>query len=541
MKSVLLLILSLTAGCEASSEVKGCEGGWVEFTCKYPRADQEYQKIEVIKPSEKIYIQITKKDVWEEKGRFSLYHDTRNKNLRMAIKLLKSDDSGEYQCKFYPRPHSSPETQKLELEVVKGGCTQFTPFNQTAYRTAKTTITCDYPNEYNSSVKFICKDNNEICEEILSTQSSVKSNGTFTLTDTNSGFNMSISNVNSQHAGVYWCEVKSNEGSYRASLRKIQLQVKSITIFKRSPTIGQDFKYWCNYTQGAPIKKFICKGEDPSICQPLWSTSKPKMNTGKFSMEDDTKRRNITITVRNVTTDDTGTYWCGAVNNDNKRSKTFFNKLEMTVGCEASSEVKGCERGWVELTCKYPREDQEYQKIEVINSRGSSIQTTKKDVWDGDDRFPLYHDTRNKNLRMAIKQLEHDDSGEYQCKFYPRPHSSPETQKLELKVVKDGCQTPFTQTAYETAKTTITCDYPNEYSYVKFICKDNNEICEEILSTQSSVKSNRTFTLTDTNSFNVSISNVSSQHAGVYWCGVKSNEGSYRVSLRKIQLQVKSE
>ncbi|XP_044203733.1 polymeric immunoglobulin receptor-like [Thunnus albacares] len=223
MKSVLLLILSLMAGCEASSEVKGCEGGWVELTCKYPRADQEYQKIEGIKPRG-TRIKSTKKDVWEKDDRFSLYHDTRNKNLRMAIKQLKSEDFGKYKCKFYQRPHSSPETQKLELKVVKNGCQ--TPFNQTAYETAKTTITCDFPKKYNSSVKFICKDNNEICEEILSTQSSVKSNGTFTLTDTNS-FNMSISNVSSQHAGVYWCGVKSNEGSYRASLRKIQLEIKS--------------------------------------------------------------------------------------------------------------------------------------------------------------------------------------------------------------------------------------------------------------------------------------------------------------------------
>ncbi|XP_044203731.1 uncharacterized protein LOC122980087 [Thunnus albacares] len=248
----------------------------------------------------------------------------------MAIKQLEHDDSGEYQCKF-DQDHFSfygPGEQELELKVVKDGCR--TPFTQTAYRTAKTTITCDFPKKY-SYVKFICKDNNEICEEILSTQSSVKSNGTFTLTDTNS-FNMSISNVSSQHAGVYWCGVKSKEGSYRVSLRQIQLQVKNIKSFKRSPTSGQSFTYWCNYRKGAPIKKFICKGEDPSICQPLWSTSKRRTNTGKFSMEDDTKRRNITITVINVTTDNTGTYWCGAVNTDNRHSNPFFNKLEMIVG-----------------------------------------------------------------------------------------------------------------------------------------------------------------------------------------------------------------
>ena len=105
-----------------------------------------------------------------------------------------------------------------------------------------------------------------------------------------------------------------------------------IKSFKRSPTIGQTFTYWCNYTQGAPIKKFICKGEDPSICQYLWSTSKRRTNTGKFSVEDVKKRGNVTITVRNLTTDDAGTYWCGAQNTDNRHSNPFFNRLEMTVG-----------------------------------------------------------------------------------------------------------------------------------------------------------------------------------------------------------------
>ena len=49
-------------------------------------------------------------------------------------------------------------------------------------------------------------------------------------------------------------------------------------------------------------------------------------------MKDDRDRRNITITVRDITTNDTGTYWCGAESNDNEHSNPFFCKLEMTVG-----------------------------------------------------------------------------------------------------------------------------------------------------------------------------------------------------------------
>ncbi|KAL3040798.1 hypothetical protein OYC64_011738 [Pagothenia borchgrevinki] len=97
-------------------------------------------------------------------------------------------------------------------ELVAGeGCEG--PLNQTAYRTAKTTISCGKKGiTPESRVKFFCKENGPICEDILSTKSALRSNGTFTLTETESGFTVSISNVSTQHAG--------------AALRKIQLEVK---------------------------------------------------------------------------------------------------------------------------------------------------------------------------------------------------------------------------------------------------------------------------------------------------------------------------
>ncbi|XP_050930245.1 uncharacterized protein LOC108901474 isoform X9 [Lates calcarifer] len=245
MRSFLLLVLSLLTGCEATSELRGCVGGWIEFMCNY------------------------------------------------------STTTGQNQSFVIESPHLTTEDRR------KNGCQK--PFIQTAYRTAKTTIICDYPeNKDKSRLKFFCKQTGDICEEILSTESSKRLNGRFTLRDNDRGFNISISNVSSDDAGVYWCGLKSNDKYHRAARKKIQLEVQGITNFTRSPTVGQNISYW-------------------------FSTTQPNMDNGKFSMKDDTGKRNITITVRNLTTDDTGTYWCGAETTDKGRSNLFFHTLLMTV------------------------------------------------------------------------------------------------------------------------------------------------------------------------------------------------------------------
>ena len=91
--------------------MKGCEDGWVEFTCKYPTANQNYKNIKVDGPRGET--QSTKKDEWEKKGGFSLYHDTKNKTLRVVIKQLQQGDFGKYKCLFDQDSHE-------ELELVNG-------------------------------------------------------------------------------------------------------------------------------------------------------------------------------------------------------------------------------------------------------------------------------------------------------------------------------------------------------------------------------------------------------------------------------------
>ncbi|KAF3855804.1 hypothetical protein F7725_016527 [Dissostichus mawsoni] len=185
MKKFLLLFLSLMTGCEAS-KVKGCRGGWVNFTRGNPETWKIYTSINVEdKHGNRKIIETNEKNVWISEGRFS-----------------------------------------VELKLDKG-CQE--ALNVTAYRTDKIIISCDYKINDDDSM-FCCKENGSICKDILSTKSA-QTKGMFTLTKIKSGFTVSISNVSPQHAGVYWWGVEITKGkkNCRAALTKIQLKVKGVS------------------------------------------------------------------------------------------------------------------------------------------------------------------------------------------------------------------------------------------------------------------------------------------------------------------------
>ncbi|XP_026205829.1 polymeric immunoglobulin receptor-like isoform X2 [Anabas testudineus] len=309
MKILLLFFFPLMTGCETTSGLKGCVGGWTEFRCKYPKTNGQSQSIQVTSKDETL-------DEWERKDRFQMYNDKTNKTVRVVIRQLKKTDAGSYNITFNNRTACT-----VNLEVKDNRCQEF---NQTAYEAAKTTITCNNTAQHvKNRFYFFSKVNSSGYDEMLSNWSN-----RFTLKDTNSSLILSISNVSSKDAGVYWCGVKSKEGNYSKALRKIHLRVKGITSSTVSPTIGQNFSFWCKYPENVNTAKFICKGEDPSICQRLATTN---YTTNRFSMKDNTEKTNITVTVTEVTAEDAGIYWCGAERTNSRTSNTFFHRLSMTV------------------------------------------------------------------------------------------------------------------------------------------------------------------------------------------------------------------
>lgn len=99
-----------------------------------------------------------------------------------------------------------------------------------------------------------------------------------------------------------------------------------------TPTIGQNFTYQCNYNQDASsFIKFICKGEDSTVCKQLVTSTEPDVNQ-RFIMKENSG--SITITVREVTANDGGIYWCGArvPHKHNQTHDDFFDGFHLILG-----------------------------------------------------------------------------------------------------------------------------------------------------------------------------------------------------------------
>lgn len=93
--------------------MKACKQGWVQFICKYPGANKKYDHVNVVFPN-RTSLRSSLKDVWEDKGRFSLYHDTKHKTLMVGIRDLKQADFGTYRCEFDQGSNRSPVIKELE-------------------------------------------------------------------------------------------------------------------------------------------------------------------------------------------------------------------------------------------------------------------------------------------------------------------------------------------------------------------------------------------------------------------------------------------
>ncbi|XP_066511014.1 adhesion G protein-coupled receptor E3-like [Hoplias malabaricus] len=177
----------------------------------------------------------------------------------------------------------------------------------------------------------------------------------------------------------------------------------------------------CRYdTQYTSNKKYFCKSLTLTCADQIKTDVKNAwVNSGRFSLFDNTSAAFFSVMITNLTVEDYGTYQCAV---DVTQSLDLYTPMELNVE-EVSDynriiSVTGHAGGSVNISCKYPEFFRGYPKFlcRRVDSVGCVYKTPVKESgkWINQEKYALHDDVKN-TLSVIISDVREGDSGELWC------------------------------------------------------------------------------------------------------------------------------
>ncbi|XP_042624848.1 polymeric immunoglobulin receptor-like [Cyprinus carpio] len=283
--------------------------------------------------------------------------------------------------------------------------------------------------------------------------------------------------------------------------------------------------------------KYFCRGQWKTTCSDLIKTDMKNENkwvdSGRFSLFDYTRAALFTVTFRNLSEQDSGMYWCAA---DISWGKDSYTEVKLkVVTAEQISAVTGYSGGNIIINYKYEMNHENHEKY--FCEAGAYQCFTRINIdraaeWTHVGQFSVHDDRSARLLRVFIRELNENDSGEYKIIVkVSEDYSFFSEFKLDVKKA-DCCEKSISLSAAAGGSVNISCRYPQSHSAdVKFVCRrSGSDLCAE----ETSVKESRRWSaegqmqLYDDREQQLLtgiISHVTQQHSAEYWCGVQSDQG----------------
>ncbi|XP_067239027.1 polymeric immunoglobulin receptor-like [Chanodichthys erythropterus] len=289
----------------------------------------------------------------------------------------------------------------------------------------------------------------------------------------------------------------------------------------------------CGYYDGYKENvKYFCKGQWSTCTDQIRTIKKNKwVQQDRFSLYDDTRSAVFTVTIRDLSERDSGIYYCGTEITGPDPITEVNLKV---VTAQQIRSVRGYSGGNIIINFKYEKKHKNHEKC-VCKSRADRcltvINTNRAAEWKHVGRFSVHDDGSAGLLRLFIRELNENDSGEYKITVKVSEEYS-FFSEFNLNISDDDCCVKsISLSAAAGGSVNISCKYPQSHSRdVKFLCwRSGDDLCAEETSVNQSRRWSpegkiRLYDDREEQLLTGSISHVTEQHSE-YWCGVQSDQG----------------
>ncbi|KAM9482299.1 polymeric immunoglobulin receptor [Clarias gariepinus] len=227
-----------------------------------------------------------------------------------------------------------------------------------------------------------------------------------------------------QDTGTYQCGVDIQ--SWTDIYTLVELKVKEGPRVSRavSAHAGGGVNIKCRYEDKYKDKiKSFCKIETDHSCL---NQIRTKLNSewshdGRFSVHDDRSSGFFSVFIRELITEDTGTYACAVDVSDRIQTYTvMFLDVRKYLSYETSISETVHVGGDLNISCKYPESLRSNPKFLCKMRLQDSVCSYKKSINESGryinvGKFSLYDDRERRILSVSIRNVTERDSGEYWC------------------------------------------------------------------------------------------------------------------------------